>query len=200
MITGKVTDDEGKPLIAKRVQLYTVDEQGQKSDYRGSSIYEMSETDDRGVYRIFGLPPGRYIISAGGEGGGDPIRGGSGKFPLTYHPDATDVKQAKVIEFKEESEVTDVDIRFGNARKTYEAMGRVLDRETGKPVPRVSLFCVAKPEKDASFSGFSTTAIVDGQGNFRLTGLPTGHYQARIIGLPHRDGLCGRHRGVRNHE
>src|SRR5262245_32265725 len=33
VMTGKVTDDEGAPLIAKRVQLYTVDEQGQKRNY-----------------------------------------------------------------------------------------------------------------------------------------------------------------------
>ncbi len=191
VITGKVTDDEGKPMIAKRVQLYTLNEQGQKSDYRGSLIYEMSETDDRGVYRIFGLPPGRFIICAGGEGGGDPIRGGSGKFARTYHPDATDEKQAGVIEVKEESEVADVDIRFGRARKTYEAAGRVLDSETGKPVPRVSLFCMAKPEKDGSSSGFSTNAFVDGQGNFRLTGLPTGRFQVRILGSLDETGYVG---------
>src|SRR5262249_466652 len=77
VITGKVMDDEGRPLIAKRLQLYTVDEQGRKRGYQGVSMYEMSETDDRGVYRIYGLPPGRYIISAGGEGGGDPLRGGT---------------------------------------------------------------------------------------------------------------------------
>src|SRR5262249_44079735 len=133
VMTGKVMDDEGAPLIARRLQLYGVDEQGQKRNYQGPFVYEMSETDDRGVYRIYGLPPGRYIISAGG----DPLRGGGGKFALTYHPDTTDEKQAKVIEIKEGSEVTDVDIRFGSARKTYEAAGRVVDRETGKPVPRI---------------------------------------------------------------
>ncbi|HKE05865.1 MAG TPA: carboxypeptidase regulatory-like domain-containing protein, partial [Blastocatellia bacterium] len=181
VITGKVMDDEGRPLIAKRLQLYTVDEQGRKRGYQGVSMYEMSETDDRGVYRIYGLPPGRYIISAGGEGGGDPLRGGTGKFALTYHPDTTEEKQARIIEIKEGSEVADVDIRFGNARKTYEAEGRVADKETGKPVPRIYISCRSKPEMDAPDSGFSTTAIADGQGNFRLPGLPTGRYQVRVM-------------------
>ena len=191
VISGKVLDDEGRPMIAKRLQLYAVDEQGRKNHYQGPFIYESSETDDRGAYRIFGLPPGRYIISAGGEGGGDPLRGGTGKFALTYHPDTTDEKQARVFEVKEESEVADVDIRFGNAKKTYEAAGRVLDGETGKPVPRVSVFCVAKSEKDASFSGYSTTAIVDHQGNFRLPGLPAGRYQARILDSLSETGYTG---------
>src|SRR5262245_6803964 len=98
VITGKVLDEEGAPLIAGRAQLYTVDEQGRKRYFESQRSYEMSETDDRGVYRIYGLPPGRYIICAGGEGGGDPFRAGSGKFEQrTYHPDTTDEKQARII-------------------------------------------------------------------------------------------------------
>jgi hypothetical protein len=180
VMTGKVMDDEGAPLVARRVQLYTVDEQGQKVPYRGPFIFEMGETDDRGVYRLYGLPTGRYIISAGGEGGGDPTRGGGGKFALTYHPDTTDEKQARVIEIKEGSEVTDIDIRFGSARKTYEAAGRVVDRETGKPVPRINVSCWSKVETGGTSSVFSTTAIADGQGAFKLSGLPPGRYLAEV--------------------
>jgi hypothetical protein len=184
VMTGKVIDDEGAPLIARRVQLYRVDEQGQKGYYEGPFMNEMFETDDRGVYRLFGLPPGRYIISAGGEGGGNPTRGGGGKFALTYHPDTTDEKQARVIEIKEGSDVTDIDIRFGSARKTYEAAGRVVDRETGKPVPRINVSGWSIVEAGGSSSVFSTTAIADLQGAFKLSGLPPGRYQAEAM-----DGL-----------
>ncbi len=180
VITGKITDDEGAPLIAKRAQLYVVDERGQKKNYQSPSIYEMSDTDDRGVYRIYGLPPGRYIISAGGEGMSDPLRGATGKFALTYHPDTTDEKQAKVVEIVEGSEVTDVDIRLGNAGKTFEAAGRVIDKDTGKPVPGIHVLCRSESRREGSSSIFSTTSIADGQGNFRLPGLPAGSYQAMI--------------------
>jgi Carboxypeptidase regulatory-like domain len=184
VMTGKIIDDEGAPLVARRVQLYTVDEQGQKGLYQGPFMYEMGETDDRGVYRIYGLPPGRYIISAGGEGGGNPTRAGGGKFALTYHPDTTDEKLARVIEIKEGSEVTDIDIRFGSARKTYEAAGRVVDRDTGKPVPRINVSGWSRVETGGSSSVFSTTAISDMQGAFKLSGLPPGRYQAEAT-----DGL-----------
>jgi len=176
VMTGKVMDDEGAPIIATRVQLDTVDERGRNFYYRDVSMHEMSETDDRGVYRIYGLPPGRYVISAGGEGGSF----GSGKFVRTYHPDTTDEKQARIIEIKEGSEVTDVDIRFGSARKTYEAAGRVVDRDTGKPVPGISVSCRSKSEKGGSNTSYSTSAVADGQGNFRITGLSPGRYQARV--------------------
>jgi len=191
VMTGKVIDDEGSPLIAQHVQLYTIDDQGQKRAYRISYMYEMPETDDRGVYRIYGLPPGRYIVSAGGGGGGDPIHFASGKFARTYHPDTTDEKQARVIEIKEGSEVTDVDIRFGSARKTYEAAGRVVDGDTGKPVPGIYISCKSKPEKDAPNIGYSTTTSADAQGNFRLHGLLPGRYQAGITDFQSETAYTG---------
>ena len=175
VITGKVVDVEGAPLVARFVQLYIVDEQGRKLRYE-DLIYETAVTDDRGVYRIYGLPPGRYVVSAGGEGWG-----GGPKFRLTYHPDTTDEKQARIIEIKEGSEVTDVDIRLGSARKTYEAAGRVVDKETGKPVPRIYVSCSSKPEKDEYNSAYSTTAIADGQGGFKCSGLPPGRYRAVLM-------------------
>jgi hypothetical protein len=191
VMTGKVTDDVGAPLIARRLRIYRVDEQSRRRDYYNSSLYEMLQTDDRGVYRIYGLPPGRYIINAGGEGGGDLLRIGGGKFALTWHPDTTDEKQARVIEIKEGSEVAEVDIRFASARKTYEAAGRVVDRETGKPVPRLSVSCISKPEKDSPVSGFSTDAIADGQGNFRLPGLPPGRYKVVVRDVLEERGYTG---------
>src|SRR5262249_23569311 len=59
VITGRVTDDEGKPLIGAGLQLLSVDEKGD-SQWRGDYKVDW-ETDDRGVYRIYGLPAGRYI-------------------------------------------------------------------------------------------------------------------------------------------
>jgi len=184
VMTGRVMDDDGAPLNAQLVQLYTVDEQGQKREYRGHFTYdEMFVTDDRGVYRIYGLPPGRYLISAGGEDGSSPFRFGSGKFTRTYHPNTSDEKQAGVIEIKEGSEVTDVDVRFGRARKNYEAAGRVVDKETGKPVPGIYVYCMPKFEKDAPNSGYSMTVIADEQGNFKLPRIPPGRYQAAVDDL-----------------
>ncbi len=179
VITGRVLDDDGAPLIAQLVQLYTMDEQGQKREYRGHFTYDgIFVTDDRGVYRIYGLPPGRYLISAGGEDGSSPFRFGSEKFARIYHPNTTDEEQAGIIEIKEGSEVTDVDIRFGSANKTHKASGRVVDKETGNPVPGIAVFCMPKFKKDAPDS---VTVIADEQGNFELQRrMPPGRYLAIV--------------------
>jgi Carboxypeptidase regulatory-like domain len=61
VITGRVTDADGRPLISKGVNLSVVDEMGQKRRYAAFHFGQMFLTDDRGVYRLFGLPPGRYL-------------------------------------------------------------------------------------------------------------------------------------------
>src|SRR5262249_9116088 len=130
VITGRVTDADGRPLIAKVVTLQVVDEQGRKSAAHGlpnptnMMMYsDMFQTHDRGVYRIFGLRAGRYLVSAGGDSDIMAI----GKYPRAWHPDATDENQAKVIEVTPGGEITGVDIGLGAAKRTYEALGRVVD-------------------------------------------------------------------------
>src|SRR6185503_7780836 len=62
VITGRVTDAENKPVIGESVSLQLVDENGAPSRFGSSrsSHDEMYQTDDRGVYRIYGLAGGRY--------------------------------------------------------------------------------------------------------------------------------------------
>src|ERR1041384_2245145 len=63
-ITGTVTSAIGEPLIGVRVRATMVrDAKGQP----GRSLGNIEQsTDDRGIYRIYGLAPGTYIVSAGG--------------------------------------------------------------------------------------------------------------------------------------
>ena len=64
VITGTVTNAAGEPLIGVRVRASMVRDPKSKTPL----FYASSEqpTDDRGIYRIYGLAPGTYIVSAGG--------------------------------------------------------------------------------------------------------------------------------------
>ncbi|MGH9937428.1 MAG: carboxypeptidase regulatory-like domain-containing protein, partial [Blastocatellia bacterium] len=193
VITGRVTDAEGRPLIARIVSLQTVDEQGRKQEARNYSdigSFEMFQTDDRGVYRIYGLRAGRYLVSAGGDSNMalmEAVTEASGKYPQTWHPDAADENQAKAIEVTAGGEITRVDIRLGVAKKTYEAVGRVVDDETGKPIAGAGVMCIKARGADdgavsvnvgfVGFGGFGGNSKTDEQGNFRFNGLAPGQYQ-----------------------
>src|SRR5678815_5790840 len=66
------------------------------------------QTDDRGIYRLFGLGPGKYKLSASRNvrtGFGQPAR-----FLPTYYPATTDPLKATIIEVTEGSELTGIDI------------------------------------------------------------------------------------------
>ena len=171
VITGRVSDAEGRPLIGGGLQLLSLDENG-KTESVGD--YQTLRTDDRGVYRIYGLPAGRYILGAGGEGAYNP---GNRKSPQTFYPDVTDQKQAKIIEVKEGAEVSDIDIRLGVGRNTYEATGRVIDAETGQPLPRIYVVCREALGNENRGKRPGRGSETDDEGKFRVAGLSSGRYE-----------------------
>ena len=61
VITGKVVDENGDPLpqISVQAQAEVFSRAG-----RTLSATGMALTDDRGIYRFFDLPPGRYFVVA----------------------------------------------------------------------------------------------------------------------------------------
>src|SRR5262245_34620063 len=89
VITGRVTDEFGEPMVGVRVSTDRVRDPEGKPDRRASAMNEMTSsrmTDDRGVYRIFGLEAGAYVV---GVNAASPMFGGlgqTGREPPTYHP------------------------------------------------------------------------------------------------------------------
>jgi Carboxypeptidase regulatory-like domain len=67
VITGKVTDADGRPLIQQQVYLFPADtpEQRQGQVPRPMFTTNAVQTDDRGIYRMYGLVAGRYKVAAG---------------------------------------------------------------------------------------------------------------------------------------
>lgn len=166
VITGRVVDAEGRPLIAAMMELWPVDKGSQKTVRYQTGDWLMMRTDDRGIYRIYGLPAGRYIIGAGE--GWSPVRG-KRKYTSTFYPNVTDSSEAKAIEVKEGAEVAGIEIRIG-LEDTYEASGRVIDVETGQPLPNVRLNC-------SSAEHYCKSVVSDDEGRFSFPSLLPGPYE-----------------------
>src|SRR5439155_25192777 len=66
VITGSVKNLNGDGLVAIPVRAIRIRTQNGDPIPVVSSLREMM-TDDRGMYRLYGLPAGTYIISAGGQ-------------------------------------------------------------------------------------------------------------------------------------
>ncbi len=187
VVTGKVTDEYGKPVIAEAVSVHRVDDSGKRINQNVPNFTRW-ETDDRGVYRIFGLEPGRYLVSAGASSEDATFRalGGAGGFyQRTFHPDAVEEAQAKIIELKSGAETESIDIRIARAKKGYVATGRVIESETGKPVPGVMLgYSIVK--KTMSSFGMGNS-ITNSLGEFRLEGLSPNTYSVSVFNVGQSD-------------
>jgi protocatechuate 3,4-dioxygenase beta subunit len=179
VITGRITEEEGKPVIEERVELQPADEKpGQGGQMSPISMnYQMFQTDDRGIYRLYGLPAGRYKVSVGtNPNSGFSSNGARGYFPQTFYPDTTDATKAAIVEVGEGDEATNIDIRLGHRATTFSIAGRVVDSETGEPVAgiRPTYGRVAKdnPSSGSYMGGMPTSS----RGEFRFDGLEPGHY------------------------
>lgn len=114
VITGQVSDASGKPLVAARVHVLRVrDEQGQP--LRLDTPKRFAPTDDRGVYRHYGLEPGTYLVSVGGSGDFNLSPATSGDEPPSYYPASTRSAAAEVV-VSEGQEVSGINIQQRSQR------------------------------------------------------------------------------------
>ncbi|MBO0857763.1 MAG: carboxypeptidase regulatory-like domain-containing protein [Chloracidobacterium sp.] len=178
VITGRVTDEEGRPVIAERIGLSMVDANGQPQSFNGGTRFG-NETDDRGVYRLYGLPAGRYLVSAGG--GDRPGVSRRIRYPQTYYPDVVDQDQAKPVDVKTDFSADDIDIHLGAPLKTYAVTGRVVDADSGQPAASLPVNIVpllGRGGAGAVAVGGVAGSVANAEGAFRVTGLAPGKYQA----------------------
>ena len=180
VITGKITDANGQPLIAQSVTLEKISDGGEKMLFFTNATYFMLHTDDRGEYRLFGLPAGRYLVSVGtaaanGSRGGDSSRT---YYPLTFYHNVTNEAQATVIEVTPGKEVTQVDIVVGRAVKSQSVLARVVDGVTGQPIPHAPLHYGTMGSNGKVDNRDYIT--MDAKGESLIQGLAPGRYAASV--------------------
>lgn len=83
VITGVVTNALGEPVINVPVRVTRIRDAKGKIQKLPAFAFNEQSTDDRGIYRIYGLSPGTYLVSAGG--------GGGGRFNREFNPYDSDV-------------------------------------------------------------------------------------------------------------
>jgi protocatechuate 3,4-dioxygenase beta subunit len=180
VITGRITDAEGHPLIGERVSAIP-----KEATEPSAQMYMLggtrNQTDDRGIYRVYGLGPGNYTVSVGqasAGGGAASVMGmGGSQYLKTYFPGVEDRTRAGIIEIKEGSEVKNVDITVNKAGSGFAVSGRVVDAESGAPVGSVYIGHSTLDASGQQVGGVNFTGNQsDANGKFRLEGLRPGRY------------------------
>ena len=175
VISGRVLDAEGEPL--SRVQVQVLMRQYMRGQVR-LVPRERHSTDDRGEYRIFDLPPGRYFVRAVWQS----FRNQESSFAPVFYPNALRAEDAQRISVGEGGEVPRVDIRMEKV-PTFSVSGKVLDLVTGRPVTSGGV----SARSEESSMGFFAGDRIRSDGSFRLAGLVPGRYQ--LMAFVERPGL-----------
>jgi hypothetical protein len=147
-ITGTVLDENDVGLPDHEVAIY--------SNTHPPKMLARSGTDDRGMYRLFDLRPGNYLVRSLAKQYDDE------SYLPTFYRDSPTVDQAHAIQVKLDEEVGHMDFHPTPGR-LFTVTGRV----PGPGQPIVTL---------ASDAG-TVTATVDGSGNFSFNPMAPGTYE-----------------------
>ena len=179
VVTGRVTDAEGNPLIGERVSVVAkgAGEEGRQNPFMEGP---RNKTDDRGIYRVYGLGPGKYIVSVGqaaGSGGVSVMGMGGSQYLKTFYPGVQDESKATLVEVNEGAEISNIDITPGKPASGFSVSGRVVDAESGQPVANVYIAYSQVKDAELQMGGMSFTGSqTDANGKFRLEGVKPGRY------------------------
>jgi protocatechuate 3,4-dioxygenase beta subunit len=175
VIAGRVLDEEGEPVANVDVQVLRQQYmQGRKQLSRAGG----SATNDLGEYRIFGLPPGRYYVSANSRQ--NPMLPlGEDEYVTTFFPRTTDPAAAAPMDVGPGAQLRNIDIPLAKMH-TVTVRGRVATevRPPGGDNTQRQNFNVMLAARSASLVGGSFTrgAPVAPDGAFEFRSVTTGSY------------------------
>ncbi len=103
------------------------------------------------------------------------IGSANGFYVLTYHPDATEIARATVIDVAAGAEASNVDIKVNRRAETRSILGRVVDAENGLPLSGVRVGLQVLRNQGQGFSPGAMNATTP-DGSFTIEGVTRGRY------------------------
>ena len=191
VIAGRVTDETGAPLARVQIRAALVMPGNPRSFAIGNG-----STDDRGQFRLFGLQPGDYVITAEGRNNtfippnmlAQPEQDEVGLL-TTYYPGTANEGEAQRVHVDAGAEISGADIRM-MAGRLFHVSGTIVDSQ-GQPARASGSLQYRTSGMTTQSFGFS----VDPQGHFQMQNVAPGEYRlvARSVinGQPGLPGLVG---------
>lgn len=200
-ITGRITYQDGSAAVNTTIEILRRNAETKKfarivTGIGGASSIVSMLTDDRGMYRVAGLPPGEYIVAASEKNTrreADDEREmlgwltgllGSDALMKVFYGGATKSLDATVIQVAAGAEMSGIDITFP-ITQTFALSGKVIARSNRKAVKDVGLY-LRSVENDASPYGeritktLSHQAQSDDSGAWSFEEVPVGEYVLQI--------------------
>ena len=171
-ISGRVVDPDGEPMPRASVQLRSLRKK------RGGPFYG-AVTDDRGAYRIFQIPPGKYHLSAAYQPAVQqreiklqtPDGTAEESYATTYFPGTPDFAQAAGIDVPAGADLAGIDLQLLRVRAV-----RIRGRVSGMEAAPLPIVIMALQTVDSQFATVRDALVRDPSGEFELSGVLPGKY------------------------
>jgi len=182
-LSGSVRYDDGSPASGVTPILMAQQKDGKWKDLALSMV--PAPTDDRGRFRFYGLPPGKYAVkaalptmqaSAGLGSGSIAMHMNMGDALLVYSGGALREKDVKPVAVGTGDEVDGVEILFPLAG-LHAVAGTVVAKSDNHPVSTGAVSLL-----DSETKAVVRTAMLDREGSFRLNYVPEGQYTLKVAG------------------
>jgi len=182
-IEGAVTDEFGDPVPNVAIQVSQVAYGGGRRRLvpagPSAAVGPIKPTDDKGRFRVGGLPPGEYYVEALSGAFADP--GAAGGFAVTLFPGTTTPGAAHAVTLEPGRDATNVSFTLAPATMTS-VSGTLVD-DDGRPVGRGTM--TLAPSERAGTSLFMTSRTVSSEdGHFEFRNVPPGTYTIQAFGAP----------------
>ena len=204
VVSGTVSDELGDPMPGIMVRLMRFQySQGARELVPAGG----GQTDDRGIYRIWGLDPGEYYVTAvapnfngggpippiagrGGRagpagrgfppGGGAPADGPDVGYAPTYYPGVPSMFEATPVTLGLSAELLDISFNVLLVR-TSAVSGRVLNTD-GTPVTAGNVSLAIDGSTAPRGPGMNFGSRINWDGAFSIPNVPPGRYLLRARG------------------
>jgi uncharacterized protein (DUF2141 family) len=174
VITGTVFDDKGRPSVDTSVR---ISRWSLANGERRLTSVDSSDTDDRGQYRVYGLPPGQYVVhvsEAGDDDADDEARQG---YAPVYFPSVLDITSAQAIALGVSEERAGIDLTLRRV-----PLATVTGRLMFPPGISMNNVRVRLVNAGIDVPGLDTPSARAGRdGTFTFDGVPPGQYRAMAV-------------------
>jgi hypothetical protein len=172
VITGRIIGTNNEPVIGIPVKVIRT----KTPDGKILPFLQSFDrfTDDRGIYRVFGIPAGTYIVAAGGGLRFTPIVTGFEQDALTYFPAATREGATEIVLHNGDEE-TGIDIRYrGEQGRSISGTVETPEQGSGDILYSIGLTLSSFSTGNIEYTQYIQAA--PGENGFELAGLSDGRY------------------------
>ncbi|HEX5109108.1 MAG TPA: carboxypeptidase regulatory-like domain-containing protein [Vicinamibacterales bacterium] len=180
-ISGRITDEYGEPVARAGVRAMRARTAGGERQLVAAGIAD--QTDDLGAFRVYGLPPGDYYVSAALRSKSDAFQGEM-QTVATYAPGTRRVADAQLIKVRMGEDQLGIDITAPLRTPGVNVSGIVFS-SSGAPAPRVEVHLLADDVVVVGGGGSKGRFVMtDAAGRFTVANMPPGQYVADATLFP----------------